>query len=168
MESKALLSELLERELAISRRLLARVPEGRSDWKPHDKSMALGYLATLVAVIPDWMAMQIERDELDLAPIGGKAYTLPTWQTGDDLARIAEESTARARAALAATTEAHLATSWRLQVSGQTVAESSRHSAIADTLCHAAHHRGQLSVYLRLLDVPLPSIYGPSADDRSF
>src|SRR5678815_839099 len=103
MESKALLSELLERELAISRRLLARVPEGRSDWKPHEKSMALGYLATLVAVIPDWMAMQIERDELDLAPIGGKAYTLPTWQTGDDLARIAEESTARARAALAAT-----------------------------------------------------------------
>jgi uncharacterized damage-inducible protein DinB len=168
MEAKTLLSGQLEREHTVSRRILERVPEGHHDWKPHEKSMAFGYLAALVAVMPDWMAMQIGQDALDLAPPDGPKYTLPTWKTTAELLRLLDESTARARRALAGTSDAHLATHWRLQVGGRTVVESPRHAAIADTLCHAAHHRGQLSVYLRLLGVPLPSIYGPSADDRSF
>lgn len=168
MEAKALFSAQLERELTVSRRVLERVPEGHHDWKPHEKSMAFGYLAALVAAIPDWIAMQVTRDALDLAPPDGKPYTLPAWATNAELLALLESATARAREALARTTEAHLATTWRLQVAGRTVGEAPRHVMIADTFCHAAHHRGQLSVYLRLLGVPLPSMYGPSADDRSF
>ena len=160
--------EQLEREVSISRRVLARVPEGRPDWKPHEKSMQLGYLATLVATMPGWIAMAIDQDELDLNPPGGSTYETPEWRTTEELVGVLEGSAARARVALAGTNDGFLATPWRLLVAGRTVSESPRRVVIADTLCHAAHHRGQLTVYLRLLGVPVPSIYGPSADDRVF
>jgi uncharacterized damage-inducible protein DinB len=168
MDTKELFLGLLDREHAVSRRLLERVPTGREDWKPHPKSMAFGYLATLVAAIPDWIAMQVERDALDLAPVDGPKYTPPSWSTTEELVAALDRTTAHARSALESISEAHLGAPWKLQVAGRTVAESPRRAAIADTFCHLAHHRGQLSVYLRLLDVPLPSIYGPSADERSF
>ena len=168
MDTGTLFVELLDREHAISRRLLERTPAGRHGWKPHDKSMELGYLAGLVASIPDWIAMQVERDALDLAPVDGPKFTMPRWSTAAELVELLDQATGRARRALAGTSESHFAAPWKLQVAGRTVAESPRHAAIADTFCHLAHHRGQLSVYLRLLEVPLPSIYGPSADERSF
>jgi uncharacterized damage-inducible protein DinB len=158
----------LEREAAVSRRSLERVPEGRADWKPHEKSMPLGYLATLVATMPSWVDMMITRDELDLNPPGGGGYKPPATGTSRELLQAHEQSVKAALEALRATTEAHLATPWRLLVAARVVQESARHVAIADTFTHLAHHRGQLSVYLRLLNVPVPSIYGPTADDRSF
>ncbi|HET7295179.1 MAG TPA: DinB family protein [Vicinamibacteria bacterium] len=157
----------VEREARISRRVLERVPEGRPDWKPHHKSMALGYLATLVATMPSWIAMAIEQDELDLNPPGG-AKQAPPWKTTADLTRQLEAASAQARGALSRTTDAFLMTPWRLLVSGNVVLESPRHVVIADTLAHMAHHRGQLTVYMRLNDAPVPSVYGPSADDRAF
>lgn len=158
----------LEREVPISRRVLLRVPEGRPDWKPHEKSMPLGYLATLVATMPSWVAMAISQDELDLSPPGGSPYKPPQWRTSQELLSLLDDSGARARDALAGTGDGHLATPWRLLVSGRVVSESPRHVVIADTLCHVAHHRGQLTVYLRLLGVPVPSVYGPSADEKTF
>ncbi len=161
-------SEQLDREAAISRRTLARAPEGQPDWRPHDKSMALGYLSTLVATMPSWIAMAVTRDELDLHPVDGTAPAARTWDTVADLQQMHDEAVEQARQALAGTDEAHLATAWKLLVAGQVVMTQPRHVVIADTFTHLAHHRGQLTVYLRLTGQPVPSVYGPSADDRSF
>ncbi|HXK62248.1 MAG TPA: DinB family protein [Acidobacteriota bacterium] len=168
MKMTELFLSQLEREAAISRRVLGRVPEGRSDWKPHEKSMPLGYLATLVATMPAWIAMTILKDSLDLNPPEGPRHTPPQWSTTAELLAMLDDSVAQGKDALAKTTDDHLLTPWRLLYSGQTVMEHPRHIVIADTLNHRAHHRGQLTVYLRLNEVPVPSIYGPSADERQF
>jgi uncharacterized damage-inducible protein DinB len=168
MKLTAFFSDQLGREIPISRRVLERVPEGRPDWKPHEKSMPLGYLATLVATMPSWIAMAIAQDELDLNPPGGSQYTPKEWKTTRDLLEMLDEAESQARDALAGTSDEHLQTGWRLLVAGQVVMESPRHAVIADTFNHMAHHRGQLTVYLRLNDVPVPSVYGPSADERTF
>jgi uncharacterized damage-inducible protein DinB len=157
----------LEREAAISRRVLERVPEGHADWKPHEKSMALGYLSHLVASMPSWIEMAIRQDELDLNP-GGSGYKAPGAMTGSELRETHEAGIAKGLAALRETNDEHLMTPWRLLVAGRVVDESPRHKVIADTLTHLAHHRGQLTVYLRLLGAAVPSIYGPSADDKVF
>lgn len=158
----------LDREMPISRRVLGKVPEGKPDWKPHEKSMPLGYLATLVATMPSWVAMAIRQDELDLNPPGGGGYQAPEWKTTADLLALLDDAERQAREALRETNDAFLATSWKLLVAGNVVLENPRHVVIADTLTHLAHHRGQLTVYLRLNDAPVPSVYGPSADDKAF
>ena len=158
----------LERETPISRRVLQRVPEGRPDWKPHEKSMPLGYLAALVATMPSWIAMAVEQDSLDLNPQGGSGYQRPEWKTTADLMKLLDDADAKARGALAATSDEHLLTTWRLMAAGRIVDESPRHAVIADTLTHISHHRGQLTVYLRLNGMPVPSVYGPTADEKGF
>jgi uncharacterized damage-inducible protein DinB len=168
MTIAAFLAEQLEREAPPTRRILERVPEGKPDWKPHEKSMPLGYLAQLVATMPGWIAMEIGQDSLDLKPVSGPAYTPPDTGTRARLLAAFEDSMGQAREALRTTTDAHLATRWQLLVGGRAVSEDARHNVVADTFTHLAHHRGQLSVYLRLLAVPVPSIYGPTADDWTF
>jgi uncharacterized damage-inducible protein DinB len=158
----------LEREAVGTRRALERVPEGRADWKPHEKSMPLGYLSTLVATMPDWLAMMVRRDELDLSPPGGGGYQPPATNTNRELLQAFEDALGRAREALKTTSDQHLATPWRLLVGGRVVDENPRYVVLADTFTHLAHHRGQLTVYLRLNGAAVPAIYGPSADDRPF
>jgi len=158
----------LEREAAISRRVLERVPEARGEWKPHEKSMPLGYLSTLVASMPSWIAMAILQDALDLHPPGGAPNRPSVPNTTAELLKTFEDSVSSSRDALRKTTDEHLATPWKLLVGGLTVMEQPRQIVIADTFTHQAHHRGQLTVYLRLNGAMVPSIYGPSADDKGF
>jgi uncharacterized damage-inducible protein DinB len=160
--------EQLEREGPISRRVLERVPEGRPDWKPHEKSMPLGYLSQLVATMPAWVAMTVLQDELDLKPVGGAGYKPPATDTSAKLLAAHDDSVAKGLDALRNTTSAHLATPWKLLVAGKVVQEQPRYLVIADTFTHLAHHRGQLTVYLRLNGAAVPSVYGPSADDARF
>ena len=161
-------SAQLEREAVGTRRALERVPEGRAEWKPHEKSMPFGYLSTLVATMPSWIAMMIQMNELDLNPPGGAGQRPPAPTNTKELLAAFDESLGKAREALKSTSDEHLMTKWRLLVAGNVVAENLRHVMIADTFGHLAHHRGQMTVYLRLLDVPVPAVYGPSADDRTF
>jgi len=163
-----LFSAQLEREAVLNRRALEHVPEGRPDWKPHEKSMPLGYLSTLVAMMPSWVGMAITQDELDLNPPGGKAYRPPSASTTVELLQTLDESVAKARQALKTTSDDHLLTPWRLLVAGRVALENPRHVVIEDTFTHLAHHRGQLTVYLRLNGAPVPSLYGPSADEGKF
>jgi hypothetical protein len=158
----------LDREAARSRKALEQVPEGNYDWKPHERSMPLGYLAELVARIPSWFAMAITRDELDLNPPTGPKLKQEPMRTRAELLQALDSAVADARSAIRGTSEEHLRTPWRLLVGGQVVLETPRHEMIRDSMNHLAHHRGQLTVYLRLLGAKVPALYGPSADDRSF
>jgi uncharacterized damage-inducible protein DinB len=157
----------LDREAPRTRRALENVPLDRDDWKPHPKSMPLGRLAGLVASMPSWVPLIIEQDELDLnPPAGGGQYQQPS--TGS-LVETHDELVAKARESLSRTNDDFLlTTNWRLLVGGKVVMEMPRHVVLRDTLNHLAHHRGQLTVYLRLNDRTVPAIYGPSADDNQF
>jgi uncharacterized damage-inducible protein DinB len=163
-----LLAEL-DREVERSRRALVQVPEGKYDWKPHEKSMIFGYLANMVATIPTWIAMQITQDKLDVAPAAGSSkMEQKRMDTSDELLKALDKSAADARSAFEKTTDEHLMSSWRLLARGQVVMEAPRYMMIQDTINHWAHHRGQMTVYLRLLGAKVPAIYGPSADDNQF
>ena len=155
-------------EVKRTRPALERVPEGKDDWKPHDKSMPLGRLAGLVAGMPSWFAMMINQDELDLNPPGGKKFEQPQLRTPAELVKALDDGAAQGRKALEGTTDEHLQKPWRLLVGGNVVSEQPRYVVIRDTFSHLAHHRAQLGVYLRLNDVAVPAIYGPSADDAQF
>jgi len=164
--AELLLAEL-EREAAGTRRMLERVPEGRNDWKPHEKSMPLGYLAALVATMPGWAAAMIDLDELDVTAAG--EYQTRDVSTTAELLQRFDKALDKARKALAATTDEHLMTTWKMLAGGHVVSEQPRYVAIRDgAFNHLAHHRGQLTVYLRLNDIPVPSLYGPTADEKMF
>ena len=162
-----LLSEL-NREVERSRAALEQVPEGKSDWKPHERSMAFGYLANMVATIPMWITMQINQDELDIAPKDGPKFEMKPLNTSAEYLAALANAASGARAAFAQTSDEHLMKNWQLKAAGQVVAEAPRHEMIQDSLLHLAHHRGQLTVYLRLLGAKVPAIFGPSADDKEF
>ena len=157
----------LDREADRTRRAVEAVPLGKDDWKPHDKSMPLARLAGLVASMPSWVPLIINQDELDLTPPPGQGqYKQPAT---NELAKVLEGHIAKARETLNGTTDEYLlTTNWRLRAGGQVVMNQPRHIVLRDTLNHLAHHRGQLTVYLRLLDQKVPAIYGPSADDQRF
>ncbi len=169
MELKEFFLTQLEREAPISRRVLQQVPEGHDDWKPHDKSMPLGYLANLVASMPSWITITVKQDELDMKPEGGSSFSPKALRTAKELVAAHDGHVAAAREALKNTNEEHLMKLWRLKVSGKVVNEEPRYVMLADSVfSHLAHHRGQLTVYLRLNEAKVPSIYGPSADERTF
>src|SRR4029453_10808807 len=163
--TQQLLGEL-DREAARTKRGLEQVPAGRADWKPHDKSMALGGLAGMIATMPAWVTLIVKQDELDLTPPGGGQWKLPSQK---ELVTAHDKSVADARSALQGIDDDLLmTTNWRLRAGGQVVSEAPRHVALRDMLNHLAHHRGQLTVYLRLIGATVPAVYGPSADDQRF
>jgi uncharacterized damage-inducible protein DinB len=159
----------VDREAALCRRVLDRVPEGRNDWKPHEKSMALGHLANLVATMPAWIEMMIRTNEFEMRPNGEEWKPPAVPETKAGLIEALDASVAKAREALSATTDEHLMRNWRFLVAGNLVDDRPRHLCIRDSvLSHLAHHRGQLTVYLRLVGSLVPAVYGPSADEGIF
>ena len=167
MELTELFQAELDREVARSRRALEQVPEGKADWKPHEKSMIFGYLTEMVATIPTWITMIIKQDELDIAPKEPRPPSPPK-NTSAEYLKALDEAAAAARAALKSTNDEHLKTTWRLLAGGNVALELPRHEMIRDTINHWAHHRGQMTVYLRLMGAKVPALYGPSADDTRF
>jgi hypothetical protein len=160
--------EELEREGERSKRVLEQVPSGKADWKPHERSMAFGYLATLVATMPDWITLAIDQPSLDLNPPGGGGYRPGNFSTAAEYVAGLQAALDKAKHSLRQTNEDHLKTDWHLLAGGNVVMTQARHVVVRETINHWAHHRGQMTVFLRLLDAKVPALYGPSADDRSF
>ena len=160
--------EELDREVERSRKALEQVPDGQYQWKPHERSMIFGYLADMVATIPTWISMEIDRDELDIAPAEGQGTKQAQKETKAELLKALDEAAAGARSALEKTSDEHLMTKWKLLARGNVVMELPRYQMIQETINHWAHHRGQMTVYLRLMGAKVPALYGPSADDQSF
>ena len=157
----------LDRESATTRKLLERVPEGKYSWQPHPKSMTLGRLAMHVATIPDWSA-SLANDGFDIADPSKSAVPEPPARAAE-IAGIFDERVKAAKAMLATLDDAKAMGSWTLSVKGKPIFSMPRLAVARNfILNHSIHHRGQLSVYLRLLDVPLPPIYGPTADENPF
>jgi uncharacterized damage-inducible protein DinB len=166
MELKTFFLQQLERETAASRKVLERVPQGRNSWKPHERSMEMGYLAALVASMPGWISMMIETEELNFDKPESQRFRATAQNSTADLLKLADESKAQAETALKNTNEGHLAKPWKFVMGGKALNEAPRSQQIADVFTHMAHHRGQLTVYLRLNEAKVPAIYGPSADER--
>ena len=151
----------LNHELPATRTLLARVPDDQGAWKPHPKSSALGHLAQLVARMPSMMTKIVKGIDLDLAD--GPGYTLEPTET---LLRAFDGNVEELKASLAAASEADFGLPWRLLYGGEVIDTASRKDVLRNTVNHFVHHRAQLTVYLRMNEVPLPPLYGPTADER--
>lgn len=152
-----------DQEVASTKRMLAAVPEAAADWKPHEKSMTLGRLASHVAEIPDWAGATLNFAELDFAKAG---YQPPTFgSTAENLARF-EKSAAAAREVIAKATDEDFMKTWSLRNGDQVYFTLPKVAVIRSFVFnHLIHHRAQLSVYLRLQNVPVPGMYGPTADE---
>lgn len=160
----------IDEEYAVTRRLLERYPADRGAWTPHAKSSSLGDLAAHVAQIPTWLGAVIERDELDAAALDGHGESLlapwPHASSARELVARFDAAVAAARAQLAAADDPHMRRTWTLRAGATTIFSEPRAAVVRSfVLNHGIHHRGQLTVYYRLLDVPLPSSYGPTADE---
>jgi uncharacterized damage-inducible protein DinB len=166
MELKTFFLQQLERETAANRKVLERVPQGRNSWKPHERSMEMGYLAALVASMPGWISMMIETEELNFDKPESQRFRATAQNSTADLLKLADESKAQAETALRDTNDSQLAKPWKFVMGGKALNEAPRSQQIADVFTHMAHHRGQLTVYLRLNEAKVPAIYGPSADER--
>lgn len=158
--TQALLPEF-DQEMATTRRLLERAPDDKGEWKPHVKSFSLGHLAQLVSWLPGWIANTLRETRLDLS--GATPYTYEKTAT---LLTLFDKNVADARAALGAATDKDLEVVWSLTRGDQVFWSSPRGPVVRQHISHLVHHRAQLGVYLRLLDVPVPSMYGPTADER--
>jgi len=157
----------LDREAASTRKAIERVPDGHNSFKPHERSMEFGYLAALVAGMLGWIALMIDRDELNLDAADSQGFRPKILAGKTDLLASLDGAVENARRALQHTTDEHLSTPWAFKIGGKAVSENARSIMIADgVFSHLAHHRGQLTVYLRLVDSKVPAIYGPSADER--
>jgi uncharacterized damage-inducible protein DinB len=147
-------------EMANTRKAIARVPSDKGEWKPHPKSFSLAHLTQLISTMPGWITTMLTQTELDLAKQAGYST-----ETTDTLLARFDKLVTESRAALAAAKDSDFAVDWSLKHSGNVLFTSPRGVVVRQTINHLVHHRGQLTVYLRLLDVPVPSLYGPTADE---
>jgi uncharacterized damage-inducible protein DinB len=166
--SQALLPEF-DHEMANTRKTLERVPDGKFGWKPHEKSMPMGNLAIHLATLPGWTVQTLTQDSLDLAPPGGEPFKLPEAKSTKEVVEMFDENVAAARAAIAEASDEEMMKPWSLLMTGKTIFTLPRAAVLRGfVMNHSIHHRAQLGVYLRLNEVPVPSIYGPSADEGGF
>ena len=166
MSLSATLLPEFDQEMASTRKTLERIPMEKPDWKPHEKSMAMGPLAIHVATIPDWAAVTIAQDSLDFMPEDGQPYQPPKLSTQKELLEAFDQGVVKARAAIAGASDEHLAKPWTLLAGGKVIFTMPRAAVLRSmVLNHLIHHRAQLGVYLRLNGIAVPAIYGPSADE---
>ena|SRR2546425_1957849 len=158
--AESLLPEF-DQEMATTRRLLERVPSDKAAWRPHPKSFPLGHLAQLVARMPGWLTSMLRNTEINLATSPGYSF-----ETTPSLLAEFDRNVREARAALASAKDADFTVPWSLKHGDHVIMTMPRSAVVRTHINHLVHHRGQLSVYLRMNDVPLPSIYGPTADER--
>ncbi len=164
--SQLLLPEF-DQEAKNTRKTLERVPDEKWNWKPHDKCGTLGWMAGHVATLPTWVAVTINSDQLDFAPVDGPSYKSPKTDNRKELLHEFDKATAEARAALAGASDETLMAPWSLLQGGKVLFTMPRIATIRGFgLNHLIHLRAELTMYLRLLDVPVPGLYGPSADEK--
>jgi uncharacterized damage-inducible protein DinB len=163
--SEAILPEF-DREMANTRKVLERVPEDKLDWQPHPKSHTIGWNANHLAEIPGWTVGALQEPSMDLSPPGGEPYWSPKLTTRQEILYLFDKNVAAARAALAAVKDEEMTQPWSLLNAGETLFTMPRAAVIRGfVLNHIIHHRAILCVYLRLNDVPVPGLYGPSGDE---
>jgi uncharacterized damage-inducible protein DinB len=150
-------------EMAGTRQILERVPADKGQWKPHPKSFSMGHLAQLVSWMPGWIAFTLKEPVLDLGKAGGYSY-----ETTDALLKTFDAGVKASREALSTTPDADWQQTWTLKRGDMVLWSAPRTVVVRNHINHLVHHRAQLGVYLRMNDVPLPSLYGPSADERPF
>ena len=158
------LLELVRSEVPATKEMLDRIPDDKLDWKPHEKSMTLGELSGLVADMFGWFAMMVGDDELDFAT----AEPYPKVAKSKELLELLDKRLAETVKVFEKSGDDVLGEKWTMRHGDQIFLETEKGKIAAQTVGHLAHHRGQLSVYLRLLDVPVPEIYGPTADENSW
>jgi uncharacterized damage-inducible protein DinB len=155
-----------DQEMANTRKVLERVPDEKWNWKPHDKSGTTGWLAGHVGTVPEWLTMTLASESFDYAPVDGPSFTPPKIENNKQLLDAFDKASTDARAALVKASDADLAKGWTLLAGGKEIFTMPRVACIRGMIInHLIHHRGQLTVYLRLLNVPVPGLYGPSADE---
>ena len=155
-----------DHEMATTRKCLERFPEGKNDWTPHEKSMPLSRLASHTAEVPSWIAPTLAQDSLDLNPPEGDPYKPPHYETKEALLEAFDRDVAAGREALAAATDEQMMGMWSMLSGGEQIMSMPRIAVVRSfVMNHLIHHRAQLGVYYRLLGIPVPAIYGPSADE---
>jgi uncharacterized damage-inducible protein DinB len=152
-----------DEEMKTTRRVLERVPSDKGEWKPHPKSFSIGHLAQLVSWMPGWLTNAIKETELNIG--GGPGYS---YQPTSTLLEGFDKNVREARAAIEGASDADYDVMWSLKMGERVVFSAPRRTIVRQTINHLVHHRGQLTVYLRLLDISVPSIYGPTADEKMF
>ncbi len=157
--------EELNSESIVTRKMLMLIPEDQKDYKPHVKSMSMSILAQHIAELPGWATMAFNTEEFDFAK---EAYTPKVWNDNQELLALFDQSLSGAQEALKNAKEEDLLPSWILRNGGQILVETTKGGLVRLALSQTIHHRAQLGVYLRLLDIPIPGTYGPSADDQNF
>jgi uncharacterized damage-inducible protein DinB len=163
--SASLLPEF-DQEMANTRKALERIPDDKFDWKPHEKSWAMGGLATHLANLPIWTVYTINQDSLDLAPPSGESFRIEEKRSRREILEDFDKNVSAARDAIAGASDEEMLKPWTLLKGGVTLMTLPKIAMLRSfVMNHIIHHRGQFTVYLRLNDVPVPSIYGPSADE---
>jgi uncharacterized damage-inducible protein DinB len=163
--NQAFLGEF-DHEMANARKSIERVPDEKFDWKPHTKSMTMGGLAGHIAMIPSWAKMTLETPQFDVNPPGGQQMQPPQLKTRTEILAFFDKAVPEARAAIAGASDETMMQPWALLSGGKTVFSMPRVAVLRSMIMnHMVHHRAQLGVYLRLNDLPVPAIYGPSADE---
>ena len=156
----------LDNELAVTRRVLERVPTEKGTWKPHEKSFPMSHLAQLVARLPGWAPMMMDRTELDIAPKEGPQFPGYSFETTETLLAEFDKNAAAAREALSRASDADFDVPWTLKKAGEVVMTQPRYQMLRSmVLNHLVHHRAQLGLYLRMVDQQVPMMYGPTADE---
>jgi uncharacterized damage-inducible protein DinB len=155
-----------DQEMQNTRKVLERLPDEKWSWKPHEKSGTVGWLAGHVATLPGWLTMTINTEELDYAPVNGPAYQPPKIENRQQALANFDKEVGEARAALASVSDQEMMKGWKLLAGGQEIFTMPRIACIRGfVMNHLIHHRAQLTVYYRLLNIAVPGMYGPSADE---